>query len=161
MRSLDACWKAFACLVKTTVLREQIAQQIMRYRRSSGRAHSVFRNAPFRLPLLAIAGQQRPRLPKAAEGGLTLPSPPHGGNTRLPHRDVPACRPGRRPGSTPRSGMETAQWRGRTLTLIASPMSLRFSEAISRAKIKHRRSAGRCRWRSETLQWHPRYAAGL
>ena len=68
-RDRDRAFEAFAGLVETAELREQIAQQIMR--------HGVPRIERQRLSqhlfgfLIAILGQQRPRLAKAAEAGLT------------------------------------------------------------------------------------------
>ncbi|HEY6290894.1 MAG TPA: hypothetical protein VI455_04930 [Terriglobia bacterium] len=68
-RDRDRTLEAFAGLVETAELREQIAQQIMR--------HGVARVERQRLSqhpfgfLIAILGQQRSRLAKAAEAGVT------------------------------------------------------------------------------------------
>ena len=67
-RDRDGALEAFAGLVETAELREQIAQQIMRHGVAWIERQRVSQHL-FGF-LIAILGQQRPRLAKAAEAGL-------------------------------------------------------------------------------------------
>ena len=150
-RDRDRALEAFAGLVETAELREQIAQQIMR--------HGVPRIERQRLSqhlfgfLIAILGQQRPRLAKAAEAGLTA------GRRRAAETAdrlvaMAQC-VDQGAGAEPRLGQGWAatQWRGRMQRLPrrcrpASPR--RFPGGNM-----HRCSAGCWRRPAAMPRWHP------